>query len=161
VALERRFGPAFLASLATHLVIAALAVFVMRSAVPPSARSSTPAESRNVSLVWLKEPGRGGGGGGGGNRMREPPRRAELPGRDIRTVPAAKPPTLNPSAQPQTDRPPVQRVIVPAATLAMGAEPLPGAMDAPPAPPTLSKGPGGDAGAAGAAQVMVRAAAGA
>jgi periplasmic protein TonB len=147
VALERRFGPAFLASLAAHLAIAALAVFVMRSAAPPSRRASTAAESRHVSLVWLNEPGRGGGGGGGGNRMREPPRRAALPGRDMRTVPATKPPTLNPSA-PQTDLDPVQRVIVPAAALAMGTVPLPGAMDAPPAPlATLSQGPGSDGGA--------------
>lgn len=64
----------------------------------------------------------------------------------MRTVPVAQPPTLNPSA-PQTDRDPVQRVIVPAAPLAMGIEPLPGAMDAPPAPPTLSQGPGSDDGA--------------
>jgi TonB family protein len=146
VVLERRFGPAFLASLATHLAIGALVVFVMRSAPPASRRSPASAESRNVSLVWLKEAGRGGGGGGGGNRMREPPRRAELPGRDIRTVPAAQPPALNPSAPAQPDRDPVPRVIVPAATLAMGTEPLPGAMDAPPAAPTLSQGPGSDDG---------------
>jgi TonB family protein len=147
VALEQRFGPAFLASLAMHLAIAAFVVFVMRSAAPPSGRSPTAPQSRNVSLVWLNEPGRGGGGGGGGNRMLTPPRRAELPGRDIRTVPAAKPPTLNPSAQLQTDRVPVQQVIVPAASLALGVEPLPGATDAPPAPPTLSQGPGSEGGA--------------
>ena len=147
MAFEQRFGPAFLASLAMHLVIAAFALFVMRSAPPPSHSSSTAEESRSVSLVWLNEPGPGGGGGGGGNRMLMPSRRAELPGRDRRTVPAAKSPALNSSAQPQTDPDPVQRVIVPAATLALGAESLPGAMDAPPAPPTLSQGPGSDAGA--------------
>jgi protein TonB len=147
VALERRIGPAFLASLATHLVIATLAVFMMRSAAPAGRLSSTPVDSRNVRLVWLKEPGPGGGGGGGGNQSIEPPRRAELPGHDVRTVPAAKPPTLNPTAQPKTDRDPVQQVIIPAATLAQGADSLPGTMDAPPAPPTSSQGPGKDDGA--------------
>ena len=64
----------------------------------------------------------------------------------MRTVPAAQPHAINPSAPAPPDRDPVQRVIVPAATLAMGTEPLPGVMDAPPAPPTLSQGPGSDDG---------------
>jgi TonB family protein len=64
----------------------------------------------------------------------------------MRTVPAAQPPALNPSAPAQPERDPVPRVIVPAATLAMGTEPLPGAMDAPPAAPTLSQGRGSDDG---------------
>ena len=38
-------------------------------------------------IIWLAEPGPGGGGGGGGNKMKEPPRQAELPGKDKITVP--------------------------------------------------------------------------
>lgn len=57
-------------------------------------------------------------------------------------MPAAKPRALDPAVQPQTDRDPVQEVIIPAATLALGTDALPGAMDAPPAPPTPSRGPG-------------------
>jgi TonB family protein len=79
--------------------------------------------------------------------MLTPPRRAELAGRDVRTVPAAKPATFDSSTHSQADREPVQRLIIPAETLASGVETLPGAMDAPPAPPTASQGPGQDGGA--------------
>jgi hypothetical protein len=43
-------------------------------------------------IIWIAEQGPGGGGGGGGNQMKEPPRKAELPGKAKITVPVAKPP---------------------------------------------------------------------
>ena len=44
-------------------------------------------EQPNSNIIWLSQPGPGGGGGGGGNKMKEPPRQAELPGKDKITVP--------------------------------------------------------------------------
>ncbi len=149
MALDRRFGPAFLASVATHAALAALALFAMRSIAAP-ARGTTPAEdSRPIRLVWLsqRKPGPGRGGGGSGNGMVEPPRRAELPGRDPRTVPSATATTIDPATQAQSDREAIQRLIIPVETLASGIETLPGAMDALPAAPTTSQGPGKGAGA--------------
>jgi protein TonB len=147
VALERRFGPAFLASLATHAALAALALFAMRSVAAPSRGTTPAADSRPIRLVWLNQRGPGGGGGGGGNRMVEPLRRAELPGKHARTVPSAKPATIDPATQAQSDREAIQRLIIPVETLASGTETLPGAMDALPAPPSGSQGPGRDGGA--------------
>ena len=46
-------------------------------------------------IVWLAVPGPGGGGGGGGNKAPEPPRKAELPGKDKITVPVEKAPDAN------------------------------------------------------------------
>jgi protein TonB len=105
------------------------------------------AERTPVRLVWLSEPGPGGGGGGGGNHTLEPPRRVELPGRDARTVPAAKPPVVDSSTQAHDD--PIQRLIIPVAPLASGTEALPGAVEAPSGMPTASQGPGQDGGAGG------------
>jgi len=147
VALERRVGPAFLASLATHLAMAAIAFLAIRSVAAPPRSSSTLPDRSPVRLVWLDESGAGGGGGGGGNRMSEPPRRARLPGQDAVTVPAAKPAALDSSKQAQTDRQPAAQLIIPVVTLASGAEMLPGAIEALPAPPTASQGPGSDGGA--------------
>ena len=53
-------------------------------------------ENPSKDIIWLSEPGPGGGGGGGGNKMKEPPRKAELPGKDKITVPVEKPPKLEP-----------------------------------------------------------------
>lgn len=93
----------------------------------------------NAHIVWLSEPGPGGGGGGGGNRMKEPPRVAELPGKDKITVPVEKPPapTPTPKEEPQL----VAQLNIPAQTLGASTESLPGAVDAPSAP-SLSQGSG-------------------
>ncbi len=65
-------------------------------------------------------PGPGGGGGGGGNRMKEPPRKIEMPGKDKITVPAAKQPDN--LADPEAAEPPKveQAVTIPAMTMATG-----------------------------------------
>jgi len=104
-----------------------------------------------MRTVWLPQPGRGRGGGGGGNLMSEPPRRAELPGRDARTVPAktsrkTQVSRLTASAAPP-DREPAPQVDIPVETLALGTQILPGAMDGLPAAPTRSQGTGKDDGA--------------
>lgn len=101
----------------------------------------------NEHIVWLSEPGPGGGGGGGGNRMKEPPRPAELPGKDKITVPVTKPAAPKPEP-PKKEPELVAQLNIPAQTLASAAESLPtGAIEAPPGPPTLSQGPGTGGGA--------------
>jgi periplasmic protein TonB len=148
VAIEQRSGPAFLVSLAAHAAMAMLVVLATRSASHPDTKAS---ETTNVRMVWLNKPGPSGGGGGGGNGMKEPPRRAELPGHDARTVPAkpsleAQDSSLSPLPSPP-DREPAPQVDIPVETLALGTQVLPGAMDAPPAAPTSSQGTGTDGGA--------------
>ena len=59
---------------------------------------------RTKNIVWLTQPGPGGGGGGGGNKMKEPPRKAELPGKDKITVPVDKAPDLEKLAKKEPTR---------------------------------------------------------
>jgi periplasmic protein TonB len=151
VAIEQRSGQAFLVSLAAHAAMAALVVIATRSTSTSHRESSKTAETTNIRMVWLNTPGPGGGGGGGGNQMKEPPRRAELPGHDERTVPAkpsleAQVSTLSASPEPP-DREPVPQVVMPVEIMALGTQVLPGAMDSPPAAPTNSQGSGKEGGA--------------
>ena len=130
-------------SAGVHTLLIVLVLFATRrQAAPPAAAA---AAATPVSLVWLAEPGPGGGGGGGGNRMKAPPRPAELPGRDARTVPAAPPARPTPSPAPAPDRP--EQLLIPALTLGAAADSLPGAIDAPPEAPGLSRGSGTGGGA--------------
>jgi TonB family protein len=146
VVLERRLGSAFLASLATHLGLVVIAVLALRSAAAPP-RGSPTAENGHVPLFWLTEPGPGGGGGGGGNRRVEPPRRAELPGRDALTVRVTEPSAVDPSMEARREPEPIPRLTIPVAAAALGTETFPGAVGAPPSP-TESQG-SGDGGGAG------------
>jgi len=147
VSIRRRFGPAFLASLAWHIAIVAMLWLATRAATRPI-RSATVLPDRTIThMVWLNDPGPGGGGGGGGNRMTDPPRRAELPGNDTITVRASRPRALDVSKPATHEQEPVQQLAIPVATLAAATESLPGAIEAPPGPPTLSQGPGRDGGA--------------
>ena len=147
--IEQRPGPAFLVSLAAHAALAALLLFATRATKASHPDTSKTSET-NVRMVWLNKPGPSGGGGGGGNLMKEPPRRAELPGHDARTVPATpslKAQVPTPSASPPPDREPAPQVVIPVETLALGTQVLPGAMDALPTAPTSSQGTGKDGGA--------------
>jgi len=148
--MEQRSGGAFLVSLAAHAAMAILVVVATRATKASHPDTTTASETTAVRMVWLNKPGPSGGGGGGGNGMKEPPRRAELPGHDARTVPAkhslkAQVSTLSTPAPP--DREPAPEVVIPVETLALGTQVLPGAMDALPAPPTNSQGSGRDGGA--------------
>jgi TonB family protein len=151
VGIEQRSGRAFLVSLAAHTAMAALVVIATRSTRPSPQDTPTPSDAANIRMVWLTKPGPSGGGGSGGNEMKEPPRRVELPGHDALTVPAkpslkARVLTLSASLAPP-DREPAPQVDIPVETLALGTQVLPGAMDAPPAAPTRSQGPGHGGGA--------------
>jgi protein TonB len=103
-------------------------------------------DSPNEHIVWLSEPGPGGGGGGGGNKMKEPPRVAELPGKDKITVPVEKPPAPTPKP-PEKEPELVAQLNIPAVVLGDSVESLPGAIDAGPALPTASQGSGSGGGA--------------
>ncbi|HZR23443.1 MAG TPA: TonB family protein [Vicinamibacterales bacterium] len=140
---QKRIGPAALASFAYHVAMIAALLFAIRfSETHPTQQAILP-EHPNANIIWLNQPGPGGGGGGGGNRMQEPPRKAELPGKDKITVPVEKPPSMQ-LAKKEPD--PVEQLNIPAKTMASAAESLPGAIDAPPGPPTLSQGSGSGGG---------------
>ena len=141
---QKRVGPAALASLAYHILMVATVLWAIRYSSTVTARVVIPPEPLNNNIVWLSEPGPGGGGGGGGNRMKEPPRKAELPGKDKITVPVERPPSVQLAKK---DPDPVEQLNIPAKNLASAAESLPGAIDAPPGPPTLSQGSGTGGGA--------------
>ncbi len=79
--------------------------------------------------------------------MTEPPRRAERPGHDAVTVPAAQPRSLEPPERITKEAEQASAPIIPVVSLASATVSLPGSIDAPPAAPSLSQGPGGGGGA--------------
>jgi periplasmic protein TonB len=141
---QKRIGPAFAASLASHAAIFLIGVLIVRYGNQLGHAAVMPPDNPNKNIVWLNQPGPGGGGGGGGNQMKEPPRQAELPGKEKITVPVQKPeaPKIT-----KNEPDPVAQLVIPAKTMASAAESLPGAIDIPPGPPTLSQGSGTGGGA--------------
>jgi protein TonB len=145
---SERLVPAFFTAFLVDIAVVGL--FVLLSRFAPSI-AITPAqlpEETSDQIVWLSEPGPGGGGGGGGNQMKEPPKKAELPGKDKIAVPVQPPKKLDPPQQAKVEPNPIEQLNIPAKTLAAGADSLPGAIDTPPAPvtPSLGSGTGGGAG---------------
>jgi protein TonB len=141
------FGVAFLLQVAVVLLFVLIARYGPRLAISPGVLP----EDVSDQIVWLSQPGPGGGGGGGGNQMKEPPKKAEIPGKEKITVPVEKPKKLDPPQQAKVEPPPLEQLNIPAKTLSAGAELLPGAIDSPPGPPTpsLGSGSGGGAGTGG------------
>jgi TonB family protein len=144
---HQRMGRAVVASFASHAGIVLLALFVIRYAPHPAITEVLLPFQPNSQIVWLSQPGPGGGGGGGGNRMQAPPRPAEAPGKDKITVPVTKPPKLEPPKEPKNEPDPTEQLTIPAKSLAAATESLPGAIEAPPALPSLSQGSGSGGGA--------------
>jgi periplasmic protein TonB len=142
----RRLTMSFVASAALDVAFLALLIWLGSLPVKPYAASALLPETPNSQIIWLAEPGPGGGGGGGGNRMKEPPRQAEMPGKDKITVPVQKAPKLEQQVA-KNEPSPVEQLNIPAKSLASAQESLPGAIDAPPGPPTLSQGSGSGGGA--------------
>ncbi len=118
------------------------AIFVARYA--PVSDALTFAEKAHKQIIWLAVPGAGGGGGGGGNKSVEPPRKAELPGKDKITVPVASTPkpTPEPKDKPIED----QQLTIPAMTLAAGEQAVPGMIEGLPNTTSQGSGEGGGAG---------------
>jgi TonB family protein len=139
---QSRVGVA--ASVASHLAMGLIAFLVMRYA--PEAVTLTPEpETVPKEIVWLSEPGPGGGGGGGGNKMPEPPKKAELPGKEKITVPVEKKP--DPIPEPPKEEPkPAEDLVIPAKTMASAEQALAGVI-ATEAPATVSQGTGSGGGA--------------
>lgn len=143
---QERIGPAFAGSLASHVVLALIVIFGMRYGGNKVVTPALLPEQPNNNIIWLSQPGPGGGGGGGGNRMKEPPRQAEMPGKDRITVPVSKPPKME-MQEAKKEPDPVAQLNIPARSLAAAQDSLPGAIEAPPGPPTLSQGSGSGGGA--------------
>lgn len=141
---QSRVGVA--ASIAAHLAMGVLAVLVMRYS--PEAQSLEPEPERlPTELVWLAEPGPGGGGGGGGNNMPEPPKKAELPGKDKITVPVERKPDPVPEPpKPEPPKPP-EELVIPAQSMAAAEQALVGTISTEAPVLTMSQGSGSGGGA--------------
>jgi len=139
----KRLSLAFVASAVIDVTIVALLVLASRYHPAVAANALLP-EDPNKNIIWLSEPGPGGGGGGGGNKMKEPPKKAELPGKDKLTVPVEKKPSIEQLARVEPN--PIEQLNIPAKELSLGTEALPGAIDAPPGP-SVSQGSGSGGGA--------------
>jgi protein TonB len=134
----------FAASIASHLAMGLIAFLVMRYA--PEAQSLDPiVNDLPPDIMWIAEPGPGGGGGGGGNEMPEPPKKAELPGKEKITVPVEKTPDPIPEP-PKEEPPPAEDLVIPARTMAAAEQTLAGVIAAE-APVTVSQGAGTGGGA--------------
>ena len=137
-----RFGNAFGVSMGVHIGLFIFFLFVI-SRVPTIV--SPEIQDRLKNIVWLDMPGPGGGGGGG-NKMKEPPRKADAPGKDKVTVPAVKPPKVENPAPPKPDVTPTPQMNIPAVTAAAGITEMPGALSGLPAAPSTGSGTGTGAG---------------
>lgn len=144
---HRQSGVGVGASVAAHVVIVLLAIVVARYRPEPKIYEPQP-ELKTDRLVFLAEPGPGGGGGGGGNRMKEPPRVAELPGKDKITVPVEKKPDLTPPPKvEEPEPPPLEALNIPVMNMAAAQQMLPGTIQSGNvATESLGSGSGGGAG---------------
>jgi TonB family protein len=138
---SRRLGVSVVLSLAFDVAFVVLLVFLTRLPTAPVGFTFAP-EPEPSDIIWLNQEGPGGGGGGGGNQMQAPPRKAELPGKDKIDVPVAKPVEIQAPQETQTEPEPAQQLTIPAQTLAASAQDIPGVLNAPPAPPSVSQGSG-------------------
>jgi protein TonB len=138
-----RFGNAFGFSAFSHIFGFLLLVFIA-SQLPDPTPAFQP-DRQPSEIVWIATPGPGGGGGGGGNRMPDPPRKAEAPGKDKLTVPAAKPPKVTPD--PPKEIPPAPPLTIPAQPMTTGVQEMPGMLANVPTMPTVSQGSGSGGGA--------------
>ena len=129
--------------MAAHLAFALMVLIAIRFAPQPSPLELLP-DAPAKEIVWLATPGPGGGGGGGGNKMPEPPRKAEVPGKDKITVPVKE--TPKPTPEPPKPDPPPEQLVIPAQTTAAAPVEAPGVI-APSAPVTESQGAGTEGGA--------------
>jgi protein TonB len=143
---QKRMLPAMLLSLGSQVSFVLLAVLFIRYSGPAKHGEPVLPDSHPNQIIWLTQPGPGGGGGGGGNKMKEPPRAAQLPGKDKITVPVQKPPSLEAPQIAKNEPSPVETLNIPAKELAASQDSLPGAIAAPSAS-TLSQGSGSGGGA--------------
>jgi TonB family protein len=134
---EKRLGGALGVSVATHVIVLGLALFIVRMVPPKVYDAAVP--DKFEDLIWLADPGPGGGGGGGGNNSPEPPKKVELPGKQEVSVP---PPPPKPVEIPKPEPEPEPLANIPAQTTAAAPIIAPGAIEAAPPAPTESQGAG-------------------
>lgn len=144
---RQHMGGALGAALLAHVAFAALMIAGIRYTPTPTSAVIEEAVPTD-QIIWIAEPGPGGGGGGGGNESPEPPRVAELPGRDKLTVAVEKPAPVEPPREEPRDEEPLQALTIPAQTLAasLNATFIPGAIQGSGPPSSLGSGTGGGAG---------------
>lgn len=131
------------ASVAAHIALGLIVLLVLRFGPQPGVLEFVP-DTPTQDLVWLAVEGPGGGGGGGGNQMPEPPRKAEVPGKEKITVPVKE--TPKPTPEPPKPDPPPEQLVIPAQTMAAAPVEAPGAIK-PDAPVSESQGTGKEGGA--------------
>jgi periplasmic protein TonB len=140
-----RLGGGLAASLASHVGVVLLFIFVI-ARLPPPTPTTAPPERMPTDIIWLNSPGPGGGGGGGGNKNPDPPKKAELPGKEKITVPVAKPPTLIPEPpKKEAPKPETPQLNIPAVTTSAGIQEMAGTLTGLPA--VVSQGTGTGTGA--------------
>ncbi len=141
---QKRIGGALGASVAAHAG-AILLFFLIARLLPDGTVQAILPDRLSDEIVWLTEPGPGGGGGGGGNQTPDPPKKAELVGKEQITVPAVKPPAPTPEVQPEQPKP-EEQINIPAQTMAAAVTSAPGAIESNEATASLGAGTGGGAG---------------
>src|SRR5205807_7213286 len=87
--------PAMVASFAVHATTIALVFGIVWPAHRSQIGEAVAAAGPVPPMVWLVDWRPIGGGGGGGDRSPRPPTLVATPGGDERTVPAARPKTLD------------------------------------------------------------------
>jgi len=58
---QKRLGPAFIASLAYHVVMIALVILAIKYSPKPTTTTAVLPEQAPSGIIWLSEPGPGGG----------------------------------------------------------------------------------------------------
>ena len=142
---KSRLSGSLAVSVGTHVAGFLLFLFVIAN-MPDPAPNVAPREVMPTEIIWLNSPGPGGGGGGGGNKSPDPPKKAELPGKEKITVPVAKPPTLTPEPPKKEEPKPVAQLNIPAVNMSNGVQEIPGALTGLPSVPSQGSGSGGGAG---------------
>ena len=140
---RQRLGGAVGVSILSHALFVIAVLLFIRFAPEPVRHAIIP-DSLPDDIVWLSDPGPGGGGGGG-NKMPDPPKKAELPGKEKITVPAIK----EPDPTPQVEEPPIEQMNIPVQTMAadLTAVPVPGVLSSDASSASTGSGEGRGAGA--------------
>ena len=141
----KRMSASVIASGIIQVALVATVLIISRLH-PAAAPAAQLPDEPNKNLIWLAQEGPGGGGGGGGNKMKEPPKQAELPGKDKISVPIQPKPKLEQPQQITKEQNPVEQLNIPAKELAASDISAIGALEAPPGPPTISQGSGSGGG---------------
>lgn len=144
---HRQSGLGLGASLAAHALFIVVGVLIYLYAPEPSISGPVTLDLPSDKIVWLAEAGPGGGGGGGGNRSPEPPKEAELPGKDAISVPVERPDPPQPPQPPKPEPLPEPEFNIPAKTLGASTEIAPGLIDSGGPVEALSQGTGSGGGA--------------